>query len=343
MAAATRSENRVLFDPSIRAQLGYDTNVFRTDTATGDAFTRAGASMTFEYRGPKNRLTARLDGSHKFYQEFNQADESEVYSDITASRSLGSAVAGVALRSSYARLRLLDREGNFLPRSSFSSFSNRLLGFADLSLTKNLYLGAEFGYRIKNYEETRGLRSLDYTEPAAEVGLTQYLPKRLSLRLEGTWDERDYDERLAAGADGTVPPSNPLLTLRGLGVQSRIRKRWGTRGLLEASLGFRRSKDLFQDELSYDQRSADARASLPFGRWAVALRGAVVARDFDIRATGGSGPLEEDFLSVRADLERGLWAGAVLVGGYSLFRRSTNDPAGEYDIDTWQLGVVHIF
>jgi hypothetical protein len=58
---------------------------------------------------------------------------------------------------------------------------------------------------------------------------------------------------------------------------------------------------------------------------------------------GAEDPLSENYLSVDASLERTLWDGARLSGGYELFRRSTNDPGGDYVVSTWQLGLVHVF
>jgi hypothetical protein len=331
------------FDLSARGDVGYDTNVFQTDSPRGDSFSRLGGVASAELENGRDRLRGRAQLRRKFYWELSQADELEGSLDVTASRDLGALLTGVGLSSDYLDLRLLDREGNLLPRATFASFSNRLLAFADLRVIEDLYLAAETGLRIKDYEETEGLGSLDYGEWSAEAGLTRYLPGRVSVRVLGSWDERDYQERRAADAAGFLNPDNPELRLRRLEGEARLRKRWGEEGLLQLVLAVRKSRDLFEDELTYGQRSATLRARHAVAGWLLSLRAGLVGRDFERRRSGSGEPLEEDFLTFEAELERALWPGARAAGGYQLYRRSTNDASGGYTVGTFQLGIVHVF
>ena len=204
-------------------------------------------------------------------------------------------------------------------------------------------MSGETSYRYKNYEETPQLTSLDYAEWAAEVALSRYFAHRLSLRVEGTLGQRNYSDLQAAEPSGEIPPDNPLLQVRRLQGLARLRKRWGLTGMLQASFALRRSNDLFLDEMSSDQSVTTLRLRQPMGAWLLDAGGAFVNRDFDLRDVGADGPLSEDYLSLDARLERTLWDGARLSGGYELFRRSTNDPGGDYAVSTWQLGLVHVF
>lgn len=331
------------WDVSARADLGYATNVFQTDSATGDAFTRLGAAVFADRRSSGGRLTGRAELTRKFYREFSQADELEGFFDLTAAKELGALTAGLSLRSAYLDLRLLDREGNLLPRTTFASFSQRALGFFDLRLARTLYVAAEGGYRLKEYEETEGLTSLDYDEWSAKLGITRYLPWRLSLRLQGTWEDRAYRERRAADASGFLSERNPELQLRRLEGELRLRKRWGREGLAEAAVGLRGSEDRFEDELSYTQQSATVRLRHPSGEWLLGLRAGVTLRDFELRRSGAGEPLEEDYLTLETGIERKLGQGVRVLGGYELFRRSTNDVLGGYTLGNFQLGLVYVF
>lgn len=340
---AAREGRRWRFEASARAEVGYDTNVFHTDSATGDAFTRVGGWAFSETNGTTQRWSGRLEVNRKFYREFSRADELEGFLDLRTSRELGRLVAGAGLSSAFLELRLLDREGNLLPRTTFTSLSHRALGFADLRLAKDLYLGAEGGYRLKNYEETSGLPSLDYREWSAELGLTRYLPARLSLRLQGSWEQRGYRERQAADAAGVLDPSNPDLRLRQVEGEARLRKRWGKRGLLEATFALRENDDLFQDELTYRQRAGSLRMRHAIASWLLALGFGLTDRDFELRRSGADEPLREDYLTFAADVERTLWPKARALAGYSVFRRSSNDLLGSYTIGSFQLGLLHAF
>jgi hypothetical protein len=326
-----------------RADVGYDTNVFQTESATGDAFSQLGGSGTLSRHDGATLLRTRFELNGKFYRRFTKADEYEGLLDITGVRQLGPLRAGTVLNGTFLDLRALDREGNLLPRSTLASLSTRALAFADLRITPTLYLNSEASYRYKNYEETTDLTSLDYGEWGAELALSRYFRHRISLRVEGSLGQRDYRDLQSFTRSGEISPENPLLELRRIQGETRLRKRWGSTGMLQATFSLRRNDDLFQDEFSSDQLTGALRLRHPMGAWLVDLSGAFVNRDFELRDSGDGGSLEEDYLSVDARLERTLWDGARVIGGYELFQRATNDPDGDYTVSTWQLGLVHVF
>jgi hypothetical protein len=341
--ASAADSSSWLFTASGRADLGYDTNVFQTDAATGDAFTQVGGWAAVSRNDGRTLLRSRFELNGKFYRRFSRADEYEGLLDLTGTRQFGPLRAGTVLNGAYLDLRALDREGNLLPRSTLASLSGRALAFADLRLTRTLYLSSEASYRYKNYEETPQLTSLDYAEWAAELALSRYFAHRISLRVEGSLGRRNYSDLQAAQPSGEILPGNPLLEVRRLQGSARLRKRWGLRGMLQATFALRRSDDLFLEEMSSDQSVTTLRLRHPMGPWLLDAGGAFVNRDFDLRDVGAAEPLSEDYLSFDARLERALWDGARLSGGYELFRRSTNDPDGDYTVSTWQLGLVHVF
>lgn len=328
---------------SARADLGYDTNVFQADRATGDAFTTLGFSASARREAERTRLSARLQANRRFYREFSRADEAEVFLDLAASRQVGAGRVGGGVSSSYLDLRVLDREGDFLPRSTFASFSSRAFGYAGSTVTRSFYVLALGSYRLKDYEETPDLESLDYGEWSAQLGVTRSLPIRFSLRLQGTLERRSYREILAGSSTGVDEQDNPELDLRRLQGEARLRKRWGRLAYAQAAFALRGSEDLFQDELSYRQRSGTFSLYQPIGRWRLDVSAALVGRDFDLRRSGTDEPLREDFRSVSAEIEGPLWEGAKVTGGWSLFNRATNDILGGYTVGTWRLGVTHAF
>ena len=341
--ASAADSSSWLFTASGRADLGYDTNVFQTDAATGDAFTHVGGWAAVSRNDGRTLLRSRFELNGKFYRRFSKADEYEGLLDLTGARQFGPLRAGTVLNGTYLDLRALDREGNLLPRSTLASLSGRALAFADLRVTRTMYLSSEASYRYKNYEETSELTSLDYAEWAAELALSRYFAHRISLRVEGSLGQRNYSDLQAAESSGEILPGNPLLQVRRLQGSARLRKRWGLTGMLQATFSLRRSNDLFEDEMSSDQSVTTLRLRHPMGSWLLDAGGAYVNRDFDLRDVGVGEPLSEDYLSFDAHLERTLWDGARLSGGYELFRRSTNDPGGDYTVGTWQLGLVHVF
>ncbi len=332
-----------LFTASGRADLGYDTNVFQTEAATGDAFTQVGGSAAVSRNDGRTLLRSRFELNGKFYRRFSRADEYESLLDLTGARQFGPLRAGTVLNGTYLDLRALDREGNLLPRSTLASLSARALAFADLRITRTLYLSSEASYRYKDYEEAPQLTSLDYGEWAAELALSRYFAHRISLRVEGSLGQRNYSDLQAAQPSGEILPGNPLLQVRRVQGEARLRKRWGVKGMLQATFSLRRSDDLFREEMSSDQSVTTLRLRHPMGAWLLDAGGALVNRDFDLRDVGAGEPLAEAYLSFDARLERTLWDGARLSGGYDLFRRSTNDPDGDYTVGTWQLGLVHVF
>ncbi|HEY7461485.1 MAG TPA: hypothetical protein VIC59_06390 [Gemmatimonadota bacterium] len=326
-----------------RADVGYDTNVFQTESATGDAFTQLGGWAAVSRNDGRTLLRGRVDVSGKLYGRFSRADEYEGLLDLTGARQFGPLRAGAILGGTYLDIRALDREGNLLPRSNLTSLASRAMAFGDLQVTRTLYLNGQALYRYKNYEETPDLTSLDYGEWSGELALSQYFPKRISIRVEGLLGQRDYSDLQAAQATGEILPANPLLQLRRFQGEARLRKRWGANGMLQATFSLRRYEDLYQDEMSSDQSTGTLRLRHPMGAWLFEVGGAFVSRAFDLRDSGAGEPLEEEYLAFDAHLERTLWAGARLSGGYDLFRRSTNDPDGDYTVGTWQLGLAHAF
>ena len=341
--AGVQALGRWRLDGSARVRVGYDTNVFQTDSATGDAFTNVGGAASAQLSGTRSRLRGRVELSRKFYRQFSGADEWGGSLDLNASRKLGAVAAGIAVRSAYFDLRLLDREGNLLPRSNFASLTNGASTFATWLIGRKLQLAADAGYRRRDYEETSGRTSLDYGEWWAEVRATRALPARVTARVRGTWEDRDYHALRAADSTGAVEADHPGLRLRRVQGEARVRKRWGEDGLVQATVALRRSDDLFRDELTYDQRLGGLRARVPIAGWIVGLNGVAIDRDFELRRSGGGEPLEESFLSLAAEIQRALGKRAVATGGYSLFRRSTNEVQGGYTVGTLQLGILHTF
>ncbi len=312
-----------------KAQLmgGYDHNVFRSESnLTGDGFGQAHGELEALIKLPTGgELFLQAAGDTLVYFERERANEHytsgfvEYYQPLT-----GWLEAGVQNAFEFSRLNLLDDNGDLFPRGRFGSFDEEVRLFAIFSpppeageLTKlSLEVGGSF--RLKDYQENRGLESLDYQEQRFDASLRFKISNspRSRLKLKYRFRRRDYREFRARERTGTVAPDSPRLDLERhqLNLRWTHRTTWSEiplRLALEAGVSYNR--DDFQNDRSYRQASLTLSTEVwPISDWMrleFSARG--ILRDFlSRRPSGGGGRLHHRLIRVRAQLWQRLWSSA---------------------------------
>jgi len=207
-------------------------------------------------------------------------------------------------------------------------------------------------YRYKDYEENRGVDSLDYTERRFDTSLSYKLSRdpRSRVKLKYRFRHRDYRELRARGRSGFLQPNSPRLDLYRHQLSLTFYQELGFgehRLRLITTFGGAYNHDIFENDRSYREGSLGFRAQwwpVPERtRIAFGLRG--VARNFLVRQpTESGGRLRHRLISVTL----GVWQQlgelpiAVYVNGRALVWRS-GDVREDYDRYLGEAGVEVFF
>lgn len=338
-----------------RTGLGHDTNVFRADRgAKGDGFVHARGELEVLAEFPNgSELFAELTAETRNYFERHEADEQfgavflESFHPVTDWLD-----AGGQMTLEYSRLNLLNDNGDLLPRGRFGSFDAEPRGYLIWRPLTAMALEGGLSYRYKDYEENRGVDSLDYTERRVDTSLSYKLSRdpRSRVKLKYRFRHRDYRELRARGRSGFLQPNSPRLDLYRHQLSLTFYQELGfgeQRLRLITTFGGAYNHDIFENDRSYREGSLGFRAQW----WPVPERTRVdfglrgVARNFLVRqATESGGHLRHRLISVTF----GVWQQlgelpiAVYANGRALVWRS-GDVREDYDRYLGEAGVEVFF
>lgn len=333
---------------------GVDDNVFLSDRNPGQTpqtsrFIQTNLNALVASDGARpHRLTWTLRGWYRHYLRLGDADK------LTADTAIAYRYApapflllGLVPSGSYARLQLLDTEGNTLPRGLFASYRGEARVYAQaLAGRTRVTIGG--GARRRDVNEIPDLdtpsgpapfASLDHQGYFAETEAA-YQSRRAALDLSYEYGVMHYAELRANSRTGAPSPANPKLSLVQHTVRSHVRRSlWdAVRASLEGQL--RWTLDPFEDDLSSRQIDGGARTDirLPFGiRWTTGATHRV--RTYLERRAAPGAQREERFLFTDTSLERA-WTSRISTSArYQFVRKSSNAANDEFRARIYSVGL----
>lgn len=339
---------------SASSLLGVDSNVFLSDTNAGSG--RQPQSSTFIQTSlgaelgtdsaRAHRLGLSLQGLYKHYFRFGEADKLFVDSALAYRYAAApSLLFGVVQTFSYAKLQLLDTEGNTMPRDRFIAYSGEVRGYSQwLASRSRLTLGG--GVRQKDISEVAAVDSIDHNGYFAYLdGLHRLRMVDIGLGYEYTVIH--YEALRAAFRDSTTSTANPLLTLIQHTGRSQVAVRIAKWARVSLDGQARWTHDPFEDELTYRQFDVQPRGEvrLPFK---LLLSGGTGYRSrvYAERLGGGPGATDqrrERFLQADASLRRPLTDHLSVIAQAQFIRKTSNVPGDEFREQVYALGLSLVF
>ncbi len=345
---------------SASSLVGADSNVFLSDQYPQSS-TFVQTTLDAELGSDSSRahrLSWSFQGLHKHYvRSFPNGDPDKLFADSALAYRYAagpSLLVGLVQTVSYAKLQLLDTEGNTLPRDLFIAYSGEVRGYAQwLAARSRVTVGT--GLRKKDINEVEDqtdviFNSLDHRGSFASVDGVHRL-RRVDIGLGYEYGVLHYDEEPARFRDGTLPPDGspptPLLTLIQHTGRSQIAVRFGGWARVSLNGQARWTLDTFEDELTYRQFDVQPRGEvrLPFK---LLLNGGtgLRTRAYAERPGGGasaSDPRRERFLQADASLRRPWTKHLSLIAQAQFIRKTSNVPGDEFRERIYALGVSLAF
>lgn len=330
-------------DGYLRAGLGHDTNVFRADHGrTADGFAHGEGEVRTLLRFPRgSELYVEVAAESLDYFEHHRASEHLVTTYVEYFHPVTTWLdVGVQNALDWSRFNLLNDDGDLLPRGRFGSLDEDVRLYAVLRPHDDLALEAGASWRWKDYDENRGLDSLDYEEARLDGSIGWRLARdpHARVKLKYRFRRRDYRQLRARDRDGQDAPGMPHLDLQ----RHEVNLTW-VQGLrlfgLEARFvlgaGGVYNRDLFAGDRSYRELSTSARLELWLVPEATRLTATLLAmgREFLVRRTvGRGGHLRQRRLDTTVTLwqKLGGWPVALWVEGTAT-HWDTTDPLQDYE------------
>jgi hypothetical protein len=332
---------------SASSLLGVDSNVFLSNQRPQSSTfiqTTVGAEIGSD-SARSHRLGWSLQGLHKHYFRFGEADK--LFADSALAyryAAMPSLLFGLVQTFSYAKLQLLDTEGNTLPRDRFIAYSGEVRGYTQwLTTQSRLTVGA--GLRGKDINEVADqptviFQSLDHQ------GYFMYLDGMHRLRIVDAglgyeYAVLHYDELQAASRDSTTAAGNPLLTLIQHTAKSQMAVRLARWARISLDGQARWTHDTFEDELTYVQFDVQPRGEILLPLKFLLSGGAGYrTRSYDERLVPGRiDTRRERFLQADTSVRRSLTDRLSLLAQLQFIRKTSNVPGDEFREQVYGLGV----
>ena len=277
----------------VRLGAGHDSNVFRSQRGrTADGFGHAQGEAELLLAFPQGaEVFLELSAETQTYFERHRANEHFGAAFLDVFQPLLSWLdVGGQLSLELSRQNLLDDNGDLFPRGRFGSADVEPRAYAILRPHADLALELGASQRWKDYEENRGVDSLDYREVRLDAAFSWKVARqpRARLKLKYRFRRRDYREFRARERDGTVDPFAPNLDL----FRHQLTLTWyqeltlGETDLrLIASAGLAYNHDLHENDRSYREGSVSLRAEWWLIREMTRVEGTLrlLGRDFVVR------------------------------------------------------------
>lgn len=344
-------EVRLRHRARLRVGSGLDTNVFRAERRrTEDGFGAAQAELELLATFPQGaQLFTEVAGSSLVYFEREKANEHFGSAFVELFQATTWFDFGLQNAFEYSRQNLLDDNGDLFPRGRFGSSDEELRLYVIGRPLDSLAIEAGASHRWKDYEENRGVDSLDYREVRLDASVAWRLSRspRARLKLKYRFRRRDYREFRARARDGTISGVEPHLDLHrhqlNLTYFQDLRL-GGQQVRLIAGLGLAYNRDLHQNDRSYRELSGSIQVEWwlrpSWTRIDLGLR--AVGRDFLVRsAPGEPGHLRHRLL----DVSLGVWQRlhedwpVALYGEVSVTRWRSGDALQGYERFVFEGGV----
>ena len=293
-----------------------------------------------------HRVGWSFQGVQKHYFQYGEADKLFAESALAYRYAIASSLlVGVVQTFSYARLQLLDTEGNTLPRDRFIAYSGDVRGYTQWLVSQSrLTVGA-------------GLRKKDINEaPDTPPTINQSLDHQgYFLYVDGShrrgfvdagvgyeYGVFHYDELQARARDSSDPPaSNPVLALIQHTARFKLAVRLARTARLSLDGQARLTNDPFDGELTYRQYDILPRVEirLPFKLLFGGGAGYRTRVYSKRQVPTTTDRRRERFLQADASLRRP-WNDHCSVFAQAQFiRKTSNAPGDEFRAQVYALGV----
>jgi len=329
---------------------GFESNVFLSDNKPqSDSFTLLEANGNALLKpNSQSLLFIYLSGSHQQFSSLNQADRTFTNTALDYRYFISSFFGfGLSNTLSYADLKLIDTEGNALPREKFQSLTEqvRIYGLFFPSKVVELELGGAF--RIMDLEEEVGQESLDFQEFGMDLSSKIYLAPKLNARLKYKYAVISYDERQASNRltsfNGFINPNNPAVRINRHEISSRLQYGKNTHYNIEVRGRLRINDDRFEDHFSYREGEVRGRIEAKKFLKIATLDAKLSYKDryyTDRRNELGSGAaLKEGFLIYDLNLHGNLWDWFQAYMNYQWIHAVSNKSIREFNDHIGLLGV----
>ncbi len=321
---------------------GYDTNVYRSpsDRVEGAGFIGAGALLRTDSRfgdGQRLKTNLALEGTHYLGQDPLQIHNADVARfsasgsyDVDFGENTGLEVdLGMRYRTDDAT----SINGNSYVRDfSYWRYHADLAFVWKMSKADELKVGG--GFVRRDYDETSGLNSLDWSSGGFDARYRHRFAKRHYVRIWCSLDARSYDEEPASLVDGTELPTNPDEKHH-----YHKGKLWystpiGERVDIDVKYTLTSKRDLFEGYESYTKHSIEAGLRARAGeKTRVGLDLGYNTRDFDHELGDAGELLSYDGLGLDLSLQHRLGESGWLFAKYSYYLRGSNRSTGSVYLD----------
>lgn len=183
----------------------------------------------------------------------------------------------------------------------------------------------------------------DFDEPGFTIRIGRKLGASHDLSVAWTGRKRDYDERNAFTIGGRPLPGTTLET-EWSGGELRLVSKWNKSGSLSSTmkLAADRLRDSAFGYFDYDHWQAEAEARWKNEAWDVRAKATHGVHDYLIQVSGTGfdpAPREIEQTSLSLSAERRLSERWMLFAEVSSERNETNDPGGDYRVNTGFAGL----
>ncbi|MBI5116091.1 hypothetical protein HZA56_06425 [Candidatus Poribacteria bacterium] len=311
---------------------GVDTNVFRSPHGLEEsaAYVNTGAQVITNSRfKDDSSLTGRLRVDTTRYDGHDSANVGRFRLGGSYSRPLTENTAlDIDLRVRYRSNDATDIFGESFERNfAYWAYDAGATYLWDVTSKSLVGIGGEFTF--KDYVETPGLNSLDWTQPGVNAYYRYRFGKRHYLRLAYWFEIQEFKEEPASLADGTELPTNPDEKHRRHEVSARYSVPLGNKWTAHIEYDFERKKDLFEDFESFDQHSISG--SVVFAateNTRLEFDSEYTIKDFDKRLADGDDRLNYDKLVLALTVEHALRDYLSLYGTAGYYFRNSNKSEG---------------
>jgi len=326
---------------------GFESNVFqKASNPRGDFFLSTEGSGHFQWK-PTKKNTLFLDflGSHLAYQRFNDANQFYIDGAFDLKHRLSKGIdLGISQLISFNDLKLLDTEGEPLPRNNIGSLNYQTRVYTTIEIGRDWVSEVGGGYRRKDMEETSGFSSLDLTTFFGDTGLWYFFAEKSFLRIKTIMNFILYDELNAGSAETSLPElKNPILELRRHDIKFKIYFREFSRMHIFGSSRFRYNEDVYENDLTYIQYEGMGRVKLSLF-WDIIFDTslAVRTRDYKVRAANvffiqstnqiftSMETLQEEFMIFETSISREIWDHLNMAIRYVWMKKNTNAIGGDF-------------
>ena len=310
--------------------VGGNSNIFLSPTREEGSLVSQGAikAEVLHYFDKSTRLSMSTQASAALHTESTRADSYELEGSAFFAHRFDSTKKFLMSAKFSRENDDVTRIDGSLLRRNFAA--NVYRASPALLLRPNKAHRFRLGYRfkVKDFDETPGLNSLDWWSHGPRASYKWAFSRRANVELGYSFGEQRYREEPSSLSDSTELSSNP--TERHLFHSADLEFKWEPRDSLEfsANVGWERKDDQYQDFESHNTIVSELTARVPWMGTEFSVEADYRRRFYDKRPDDNSGSLKYHKLSGKIGARRQLSETFALFATYDVLFRSTNRHQG---------------